>query len=122
VLRAGKALTNRRKMAILHFRPRRGSADQLWIGVDGPTEISLHLTGGLVGRPAPLTLAASPPQTELPPYGRVLLDLLEGRTTLSVSGAEAEEAWRVVTPVLEAWADGVVPLETYAAGSAGPPR
>jgi len=109
-------------MALLRFRPRRGSADELWIGVDGPAYLSLHLTGGVPGRRAPLTLAASPPQSELPPYGRVLLDVLEGRRTLSVSGAEAEEAWRVLAPVLGAWADGVVPLETYAAGSAGPPR
>jgi glucose-6-phosphate 1-dehydrogenase len=120
VLRAGKALNSRRKMALLRFRSRRGSAEELWIGVDGPTELSLRLTGGAPGEPAPLTLSAGPPESELPPYGRVLLDVLEPQSKLSVSGAEAEEAWRVVTPVLDAWAEGVVQLETYAAGSAGP--
>jgi glucose-6-phosphate 1-dehydrogenase len=46
---------------------------------------------------------------------------LSGGSTLSVRGDEAEEAWRVVEPVLAAWRDGAVPLEEYAAGSDGPP-
>ena len=50
----------------------------------------------------------------------VLLDVLEGRNALSVSGEEAEEAWRVVTPVLEAWDESRVPLQEYGAGSIGP--
>ena len=28
--------------------------------------------------------------------------------------------WRIVEPVLAAWAEGAVPLEEYRAGSAGP--
>ena len=51
----------------------------------------------------------------------MLLDILNGGSALSVRGDEAEEAWRVVTPVLDGWADGAVPLEEYPAGSAGPP-
>jgi glucose-6-phosphate 1-dehydrogenase len=41
--------------------------------------------------------------------------------TLSVRGDEAEEAWRVVEPVLAAWHEHRVPLEEYPAGSDGPP-
>ena len=33
---------------------------------------------------------------------------------------EAEELWRIVEPVLTAWANDEVPLEEYAAGSSGP--
>jgi glucose-6-phosphate 1-dehydrogenase len=134
VLRGGKALARRRKEAVLRFRPSAGSpfgaevempaqANELEIGLDGPEELSLHLTGGARGtqpRPVPLTLTAPPPATELPAYGRVLLDILSGGSSLSVRGDEAEEAWRVVTPVLDAWADGAVPLEEYPAGSSGP--
>ncbi len=69
----------------------------------------------------PLTLSAQPPTAELPAYSRVLLDVLEGGSTLSIRGDEAEQAWRVLTPVLEAWAAGRVSLEEYAAGSSGPP-
>jgi glucose-6-phosphate 1-dehydrogenase len=50
----------------------------------------------------------------------VLLDVLAGTSTLSIRGDEAEESWRVVTPVLHGWADGLVPLEEYPAGSTGP--
>ena len=35
---------------------------------------------------------------------------------------EAEESWRVVTPVLAAWGQDRVPLQEYAAGSDGPPE
>ncbi len=52
----------------------------------------------------------------------MLLDILTGGSTLSVRGDEAEQAWRVLTPVLEGWSEDLVPLEEYRAGSAGPPR
>jgi glucose-6-phosphate 1-dehydrogenase len=122
LLRAGKALSRRRKMAIVRFRPAGDRVNELRIGVDGPDDVSLRVTGGAPESPMPLTLNATPPGRELPAYGRVLLDVLNGGSTLSVGGDEAEEAWRVVRPVLEGWANGAVPLEEYAAGSAGPPR
>jgi glucose-6-phosphate 1-dehydrogenase len=118
VLRAGKALSRRRKMAVVRFRSAR---DELRIGLDGPEDVTLQLTGGAPGSPVPLPLSASPPDDEVPAYGRVLLDVLNGGSTLSVRGDEAEQAWRVVTPVLEAWSQDLVPLEEYPAGSAGPP-
>jgi glucose-6-phosphate 1-dehydrogenase len=128
VLRAGKALGRRRKMAVLHFRDtaRRGNgagepAGQLTIGIDGPEEIALHLTGRAPDSLGPLVLTAPPPASELPPYGRVLLDILSGGTALSVRGDEAEHAWRIVAPVLNAWHENLVPLEEYPAGSSGPP-
>ena len=117
LLRAGKALSRRRKMAIVRFR---SAADELRIGLDGPDDLTLQLTGGAPASPAPLRLSAAPPHDEVPAYGRVLLDVLNGGSTLSVRGDEAEQAWRVLTPVLEAWDEGLVPLEEYPAGSAGP--
>jgi glucose-6-phosphate 1-dehydrogenase len=51
-----------------------------------------------------------------------LLNVLSGDTTLSIRGDEAEESWRVVTPIAEGWAAGHVPMEEYAAGSDGPNR
>jgi glucose-6-phosphate 1-dehydrogenase len=50
----------------------------------------------------------------------VLLDILRGTSRFSVAAEEAEEAWRVVAPVLAAWNRGEVPLEDYPAGSSGP--
>jgi glucose-6-phosphate 1-dehydrogenase len=118
VLRAGKALRARRKEAVVRFRPTQpdGAPGHLCIGIDGPRDVAVRLAGV-----APMTLTGPPPASDLPPYGRVLLDLLDGGSTLSVRGDEAEEAWRVVEPVLAAWREDRVPLEEYPAGSAGPP-
>jgi glucose-6-phosphate 1-dehydrogenase len=117
VLRAGKALGARRKEAVVRFRatgPDRAPG-HLRIGIDGPRDVALQLRGV-----SPMTLTGRPPTSDVPPYGHVLLDLLEGGSSLSVRGDEAEEAWRVVEPVLAAWRDGRVPLEEYPAGSDGP--
>jgi glucose-6-phosphate 1-dehydrogenase len=123
VLRGGKALRRRRKGIVIRFRSSEGeAANQLWIGIDGPDDIVLRLTGGAFGRPAEVRLAGEPPTADLPAYGRVLLDVLTGGTALSVGADEAEQAWRVVTPVLESWRANQVPLEEYAAGSDGPRR
>jgi glucose-6-phosphate 1-dehydrogenase len=70
----------------------------------------------------PLTLSAEMEPPELPAYGRILLDVLSGNSVLSIRGDEAEEAWRVLTPVLEGWSRDLVALEGYAAGTDGPPR
>jgi glucose-6-phosphate 1-dehydrogenase len=118
VMRAGKALAARRKEAVVRFRPTGpdGAPSGLRIGIDGPLDVAVELTGL-----APMTLTAPPPPSDLPPYGHVLLDLLDGGSMLAVRGDGAEEAWRVVEPVLAAWRENRVPLEEYAAGSDGPP-
>ncbi|MCQ4198963.1 hypothetical protein ACFWGR_19700 [Streptomyces sp. NPDC060311] len=59
---------------------------------------------------------------DLQACGRLLLDVFRGDPALSIRGEEAEEAWRVVEPVLSAWERGLVPLEEYPAGSDGPPE
>jgi glucose-6-phosphate 1-dehydrogenase len=69
-----------------------------------------------------MTLAGPQPEGPLPPYAQVLLDLLDGGGNLSVGAEEAEEAWRILDPVRRAWDEGRVPLQEYAAGSAGPTR
>jgi glucose-6-phosphate 1-dehydrogenase len=135
LLRTGKALTRRRKGVIVRFRAVPtlpfGPAtpdpppNELRIGLDGPESFALHLTGSAPGPPprlAPLVLTAQLPANELPAYSHVLLHVLAGDNTLSIRGDEAELAWRIVTPILDAWADGRVPLQDYPAGSTGPAR
>jgi glucose-6-phosphate 1-dehydrogenase len=113
LLRAGKALSRRRKLVLLRFR----DGAELEIGIDGPEEVVLRLAG--TANEA-LELQAEVPGEGLPAYAHVLLDVLGGTSTLSVGGDEAERAWRVVAPVLADWETGRVPLEEYPAGSAGP--
>jgi glucose-6-phosphate 1-dehydrogenase len=134
LLRTGKALAERRKEAVVRFRPAPHlpfgddaadpATNELRIGLDGPYDLVLRLTGMASGPPphlAPLTLDVELSAPELPAYSRVLMDVLGGDSTLSIRGDEAEEAWRILTPVLQAWAEGRVPLQEYPAGSAGPP-
>jgi glucose-6-phosphate 1-dehydrogenase len=56
----------------------------------------------------------------LPAYGEVLAGVLDGDPILSVRGDTAEECWRVVDPVLQAWRAGKVAMDEYPAGSDGP--
>ncbi|MFI9533959.1 hypothetical protein ACIG56_11985 [Nocardia fusca] len=70
---------------------------------------------------APLTLTARIEPPALPAYGTLLLDVLRGDPALSIRADEAEEACRVLEPVLSGWARDLVPLEEYPAGSLGPP-
>ncbi|SFD71651.1 glucose-6-phosphate dehydrogenase [Streptomyces aidingensis] len=130
-LRSGKALGRDRKEVAVRFR----SVPHLPFGHSGealpnvlrfhlePEGLTLDLTG--IGAHAhqltALSLTARMEPPGLPAYGRLLLDVLHGDPALSIRGDEAEEAWRVLEPVLSGWAAGLVPLEEYPAGSAGPP-
>jgi glucose-6-phosphate 1-dehydrogenase len=105
VLRTGKALAASRKGVAVHFRD--AATEDLWFPLE---EAPRSARRGGVQTPG-----------ELAAYCRVLTDVLTGGSVTSVSAAEAEQAWRVVDPVLAAWAAGTVPLLEYPAGSAGPP-
>ena len=53
-------------------------------------------------------------------YERVLLDALVGDATLFVRADEVGRAWRIVDPLLEAWAQSNDPIPLYEASSWGP--
>jgi glucose-6-phosphate 1-dehydrogenase len=131
VLRSGKALGDPRQEIIFTFRdvphlptgfsgPSRQA--QLRVGIK-PAVLELDLVTN--GRDDPFdlewdTMRAEFAASELSAYGEVLVELLAGDPTLSVRGDVAEECWRIVTPVLAAWAKDAVPLDSYPAGSSGP--
>jgi len=54
-------------------------------------------------------------------YERLLLDCLIGDPTLFTRADEVEAAWSLIDPIEDAWRNGRPPLETYAAGTWGPP-
>jgi glucose-6-phosphate 1-dehydrogenase len=131
-LRTGKALGRNRKEVAVHFRP----APHLPRGLHGDPQpnvlrfglepesvvVEMSAVGPRAHTLVPLILTAELEAAELPAYGRLLLDVLHRDPALSIRGDEAEESWRVVTPVLAAWANDLVPLQEYVAGSDGPPR
>jgi glucose-6-phosphate 1-dehydrogenase len=53
-------------------------------------------------------------------YERLLLDCMRGDATLFARRDEVEEAWRFVTPILEAWEKDDSPVPVYAPGTWGP--
>ncbi len=67
-------------------------------------------------------LASELAPQELSAYGKLILDILDGNAVLSIRGDEAEESWRIVEPILAAWASPDFPILDYPAGSTGPTR
>jgi glucose-6-phosphate 1-dehydrogenase len=89
----------------------------------GPDQISLEVNVNGPGDPLELdrvALSAEMAAGRLPAYGEVLAGVLDGDPLLAVRGDTAEECWRIVDPVLEAWRANRTPLDTYPAGSTGP--
>jgi glucose-6-phosphate 1-dehydrogenase len=130
LLRTGKALARDRKEVTVHFREvphlplgHHGEPTEnvLRFGLE-PEEMTLQLTGtgSRVGTLAPLTMHTELAEPDLPTYAGLLARVLTGDAALSIRGDEAEESWRVVAPVLDAWAKDLVPMEEYPAGSLGP--
>ncbi|GAB2460484.1 glucose-6-phosphate 1-dehydrogenase [Conyzicola lurida] len=130
VLRSGKAIGSPRTEVAVHFRRAEVPTGLSAGSDDGVLLVSLE-TGGVgldilvngsrdSGSLEKLGLDAIPDEVELGAYARVLAGILHGDTLLSVRGDIAEQCWRIVSPVVTAWADGVTPLEEYEAGSSGP--
>nr|WP_294695192.1 glucose-6-phosphate dehydrogenase [uncultured Friedmanniella sp.] len=130
-LRSGKALGVRRKEVVVTFKPPAHvptgllgdtTPNRLQL-VMGPDRITLGLTVNGPGDPLELDhveMDVDLGAGRLPPYGEVLAGVLDGDPLLSVRGDTAEQCWRIVDPVLQAWRAGTVPLDTYPAGSDGP--
>ncbi|NKX49939.1 glucose-6-phosphate dehydrogenase [Arthrobacter deserti] len=133
VLRSGKALGRPQKEAIITFKPVnhlptgfRGEQEptRLRIGF-GPETLRLEIEVNGPGDIFTLDRAVMEAElysADLLPYGEVLEGVLTGGPLLSVRGDIAEDCWRIVEPVLQAWAENKVPLEEYPAGSYGPPE
>jgi glucose-6-phosphate 1-dehydrogenase len=53
-------------------------------------------------------------------YERLLLDAMVGDPTLFIRSDEVDQAWQIVDPIQQAWAERATPLAGYAAGTWGP--
>ncbi len=130
-LRSGKALGDGVRQITVVFRPiahtPAGFHDEaprnvVVIGLS-PEFLRVQLSTNVEGDRLslePTVLDAELGESPIRPYGEILSHILDGDPLLSVRGDVAEDCWRIVTPVLEAWASGQVPMDTYVAGSAGP--
>ncbi len=130
-VRTGKALRALRKAVVITFKdpgwlPAGLSGysrpNRLIIGIGPPAlQIDLNVNGPGDRRVIdPVTLDTALAPGDLPPYGEILKEVLEGDPSLSVRADLAFESWRIVEPVLEAWRNDRVPLQDYPAGGDGP--
>jgi glucose-6-phosphate 1-dehydrogenase len=127
-LRTGKAIGQERREIAIHFRPvphapfdERCRPNVLRLTLS-PDALALELNLNGEGDPFDLEqvkLEVDFPTQEIPPYSLLLKEVVQGDAVLSIRGDEAEELWRIVEPVLDAWDRDEVPLEEYAAGSDG---
>jgi hypothetical protein len=128
VLRSGKALGKDRREIAIHFKSvphlafteeSRPRSNVLRLELN-PDRMALGVNINGTGDPfdleyVELDLGLAP--QEISAYGRLLMDVIKGDLTLSIRDDEAEESWRIVEPILEAWRAGQVPLLDYSAGS-----
>ncbi|WP_435746735.1 glucose-6-phosphate dehydrogenase [Microbacterium sp. PMB16] len=130
-LRSGKALDDPAREIVVRFRPVRhiptgltGSSEGAVLRFSlGPDRMALELNLNAAEDPFELeraSLTADLGEGALKAYAEVLSGVLDGDPMLAVRGDAAEQCWRIVAPILEAWQRGDVPLEEYAAGSTGP--
>jgi len=131
-LRSGKALGEKKAQIVVTLRPVRhipeglsgkpADGGVLRIGLSPDRiELELNVNGG--DDPFALrreVLSTKLGRSTLLAYTEVLSQVLDGDVALSVRADAAEECWRIIEPVLDAWKRGDVPLEEYAAGSDGP--
>jgi glucose-6-phosphate 1-dehydrogenase len=143
-LRTGKRLPERRTQIAIQFKPVPHSifsgaakddlvANRLVIDLQPDEDIALTLmnkapgisTGGMRLQALPLSLSLlrayeGPGERRRIAYERLLLDVINGNSTLFVRRDEVEEAWRWVDGVAEAWREASLTPKPYAAGSWGP--
>ena len=142
-MRTGKRLPEKRTEIVIAFKPlphsifdgREGEpqANRMIIELQPEEDISLTVMNKKAGLDAqmqlqPIKMSLSwgfrdkhetPPRRRIA-YERLLLDALNGDSTLFVRRDEAEQAWKWVDEVSQAWSDGNVKPQDYVAGTWGP--
>jgi glucose-6-phosphate 1-dehydrogenase len=128
-LRSGKALPADAAEIAIHFRPLPGYLLDQWPGIEpnvlriGLTEPYVRLATTLNGPDQAAEVRQLEARSATPrftAYGHLILEMLRGDAMLFIRGDEAEESWRIIDPVMQAWSAGAVPMQDYAAGTPPP--
>ena len=142
-MRTGKRLPEKRTEIVIQFKPVPHSifdneegeapANRMIIELQPEEDISLTVMNKRPGldkrmqlQPITMSLSwgvdgksAAPPRRRIA-YERLLLDAMAGDSTLFVRRDEAEQAWKWVDEVAEAWAESGQKPDEYVAGTWGP--
>jgi glucose-6-phosphate 1-dehydrogenase len=135
----GKRLAERCTQVVVNFRPtshwlfekprrERASPNRLVLRLQPQENIELELMSSLAGpewgalqlQPLPLDLSMEPPLRRRIAYERLLLDALNGNSTLFVRSDEVEAAWSWIDSIESAWREADAPILPYMAGTWGP--
>ena len=133
-LRTGKRMARRSSQIVIQFKPvphelfNGGQVNQLLIQLQPQERISLRMMTKSPGKgmrlepvDLDLNLAQVFGQTRRwEAYERLLLDVLEGDSTLFMRRDEVEAAWAWIDPIIKGWEEHFQAPRHYAAGSNGP--
>jgi glucose-6-phosphate 1-dehydrogenase len=137
-VRTGKRLPKRVTEVVMHFRAaphlafaqkmsKKLEPNSLIVRIQPDSGISLRFGAKVPGQAFVVRTTSMDfdyeeqfTEEDLDGYERLLLDALLGDQTLFIRSDEVHEAWRIVTPLLQAFADPDFPLARYASGTWGP--
>src|SRR3990167_9397209 len=133
-LRTGKRMAKKCSEIVIQFKPvphrlfEGSQANRLLIRLQPEERISLQLMGKSPGKGMRLTpieldlnLAQVFPQNRRwDAYERLLLDVIEGDSTLFMRRDEVEAAWSWIDPIIKGWHESYQTPRPYPAGSNGP--
>ncbi|MGN8259090.1 glucose-6-phosphate dehydrogenase [Pseudomonas sp. SMSB3] len=133
-LRTGKRMARRSSQIVIQFKPvphelfNGGQVNQLVIQLQPEERISLRMMSKSPGKgmrlepvELDLNLAQVFGQTRRwEAYERLLLDIVEGDSTLFMRRDEVDAAWAWIDPILNGWQEHFQAPRHYAAGSNGP--
>ena len=133
-LRTGKRMAKKYSEIVIQFKPvphrlfEGSQANCLLISLQPEERISLQLMGKSPGRGMRLTpieldlnLAQVFPQNRRwDAYERLLLDVIEGDSTLFMRRDEVDAAWGWIDPIITGWQQTYQSPRPYPAGSNGP--
>lgn len=133
-LRTGKRMAKKCSEIVIQFKPvphrlfEGSQANRLVISLQPEERITLQLMGKSPGKGMQLTpieldlnlAQVSPQKRRWDAYERLLLDVIEGDSTLFMRRDEVEAAWAWIDPILKGWRDNYQDPRPYPAGSNGP--
>ncbi|MFV3305290.1 glucose-6-phosphate dehydrogenase [Pseudomonas sp. NY15181] len=135
-LRTGKRMAKKCSEIVIQFKPAPNGliggaspANRLWIRLQPEERISVQLMAKAPGKGMQLepveldlnlALAFSHNKRRWDAYERLLLDVIEGDSTLFMRRDEVEAAWSWVDPIIKGWHEHYQSPRPYPAGSNGP--
>ncbi|MFV2056857.1 MAG: glucose-6-phosphate dehydrogenase [Thiohalomonadales bacterium] len=136
-LRTGKRLVESKSAICIRFKQppqhlfrntvvEKLDPDWILLGIQPEESLKIEMQvkqPGMTMKARTISLDASFTQAEdrkLDAYESLLLDVIEGDQSLFLRFDEVEWAWRVVDPIIRAWAMDTDYIHTYGAGTWGP--